>query len=231
VYQDANDGETITEFERERLANIARNERALKALVNKAAAESAREGWAARPATRQKTRPRREVEAAAAALEEARVPPLEGEIDDWRKVEASLKALAARMEEDRTRTAAARKRARMAASREKANERRRAWRADPERKEKDKKRRRAWRADPELKEKENKRRRARRAANPELKEEEKERQRARRADPALKEKENKRRRARMAANPELREKEKERQRARRADPELKEKENERRRRA
>ena len=177
MYQDANDGETITEFERERLANIARNERALKALVNKAAAESAREGWAARPATRQKTRPRREVEAAAAALEEARVPPLEGEIDDWRKVEASLKALAARMEEDRTRTAAARKRARMAASREKANERRRAWRADPERKEKDKKRRRA-----------------RMAANPELREKEKERQRARRADPELKEKENERRR-------------------------------------
>ena len=195
MYQDANDGETITEFERERLANIARNERALKALVNKAAAESAREGWAARPATRQKTRPRREVEAAAAALEEARVPPLEGEIDDWRKVEASLKALAARMEEDRTRTAAARKRARMAASREKANKRRRARRAaNPELKEEEKERQRARRADPALKEKENKRRRARMAANPELREKEKERHRARRADPELKEKENERRR-------------------------------------
>ena len=181
MYQDANDGETITEFERERLANIARNERVLKALTNEAEAESAREGWAARPATRQKTRTRREVEAAAAALEEARVPPLEGEFDAWRKVEASLKSLAARMEEDRTRMAAARKRARMAASREKENEQRRARRADPELKEKENEQRRARRANPELKEKENEQRRARRAANPELKEKENEQQRARRA--------------------------------------------------
>ena len=216
MYQDANDGETITEFERERLANIARNERVLKALTNKAEAESAREGWAARPATRQKTRPRREVEAAAAALEEARVPPLEGEIDDWRKVEASLKSLAAHMEEDRARMAAARKRARMAASREKANKRRRARRAaDPERKEKHKERMRARRADPECKEKDNERHRAWRAANPKLREKANERQRARRADPELKEKEKERRRARRA-DPELKEKENARRRARRA---------------